>query len=119
MNDNAIYLRIYAAVPDERAAKVVLEAIAENLKLHCRIEQSIIKRYWKIQRYFEIYFLLEPIGAIAIAFQSLLEVLGTGWEVHRFNDGGDWAVWNARENSSFSKSEVRWANLECVKNHRE
>jgi hypothetical protein len=44
-----------------------------------------------------------------------MDALGTGWDKHHFNDGGDWAVWNPGPCSHFLFSEVRWANLECIR----
>ena len=53
-----------------------------------------------------------PKVTVSESFSSLLTTLGSSWSEHRFENGGDWAVWNPSPTARFVIPEVRWAHLE-------
>ena len=111
---NTIYLRFYAEVVEPTAANAVAELIREKLNLcagHVRIDDP--KRYWKIDNYWGVFIRLQPSGSVLETFENILAALAADWKVHRFVDGGSWAVWNADTGSAFSIDQVRWAHVEC------
>jgi len=115
MDDNRMILRLHLQVPNASAAAGVLDAIAPELASCGQIICSSAEKYWEIDGYFAVFLELEPADRVLEAFHQVMDALGTGWDKHHFNDGGDWAVWNPGPCSHFLFSEVRWANLECIR----
>jgi hypothetical protein len=105
---------MHAALADEIIAKSLADIVASSFASCARILRSNVVRYWKIPEHIEIFFELEPVGETVDVFQQVMNTLGTGWHVHRFNNGGDWAVWNFGSQATFVAPEVRWAHLECL-----
>jgi len=117
--DDKILLRLFAEVPDTAAAAVTARSVQRKVAAHGRVCRAYTKQYWKIEGYFEVCFDLDTGERTAAAFEGLLTALGTGWEVHRFPDGVNWAVWNPSATAVFMLPEVRWANLECYAEGRD
>jgi len=116
MCDNRIMLRLFTAVPNEAEAERVASLARAMLADHGRIcRADRVQRYWKIPEYFEIFLVLQPGAASQAAFNSIMDALATGWDVHRFETGGDWAVWNPSASAIFHLPKVRWANVECFR----
>ena len=114
MGENRIVVRVHGELPDEPAAQRFLSAIVARLSPVGQILVSRAVRYWKVPQHFEVFVELEPPGSVSIAFQRILNELGSGWDVRRFEDGGDWAVWNAPPGKTFAFPEARWSNVECI-----
>jgi hypothetical protein len=114
VSEDIILLRAFAASVDENAAITVSRTVEEILRSQGKVLRcDSPKRYWKIAEYWEIFFVLQPDRSIQVAFEELLNELGTGWEVHKL-DSDSWAVWNSGPVCTFASGDVRWANLECV-----
>lgn len=116
LRDNAIFLRVFAEVGDQAAANTISRRIEDVFTRYGAIVRcDTPKQYWKIPEYFEVFVVLRPFKPVPDAFDSILTALGSGWEVHRFAGGGNWAIWNAGiDDATFAITEVRWANLECL-----
>ncbi|MGA2498339.1 MAG: hypothetical protein ABSH20_11395 [Tepidisphaeraceae bacterium] len=115
-DDNTIFLQAFAAVSDQTAANAIRRSVEERLSRHGAITRcDIPKQYWKIPEYFEVFIELRPCKPVPETFDNILIELGCGWEIHRFPGGGNWAVWNAGPEAAFFITEVRWANLECLR----
>ncbi len=113
MEDNRMFLRLHAAVPDE-AARALAGTVIALLGRRGRVAQCTVARRSASSVTVEIFVEVELQGSAATAFADAMAELGTGWETHCFADGGDWAVWNAGDGTSFAIPGVTWANLECL-----
>lgn len=113
MPDNRIAIRIYAEVADQKQALHLADELRPTLLKYGLIQNEWAKPYWKIQSYYELFFDVVPNRDVAEVFEDLMNSFAQGWTVHRFNTGGNWAIWNHSASSRFLLPAIRWANLEC------
>lgn len=113
MIDNRIICRLCVDTSDEHEAERVASLAKAVLAEHGRICKADTRRYWKIPDCFEMLFVLQPAVTTKAVFTNILTALATGWEVHAFRNGSDWAVWNPSCDAAFTLPSVRWAHVEC------
>ncbi len=103
-----LFLRLFTEVDTEASALEVAKRIIALIIKFAKVENQSVQKYWKIPEYYEIFFKLSSLHNLPEDYQSILEILGTGWE-----QASDYeSIWNPGDGKKFFVEEVKWAHLE-------
>jgi len=100
--------RCFVEVDSEASAAQIKEELKDLLKSLGTLRSEVVKPYWKIKEYFEI-FLSYPFSETE-SFKNLMTSLGSGWEELSDKE----AIWKPIEVAKFSNEKVKWAHIEVV-----
>lgn len=99
------FLKIYIECDKENIAREQAREIIDKLSHLGRVSLFEIKRYWKIEKYFEAAFEVKS----TLNLEELSRSITGGWQYFAED-----CIWNLKDDYFLDSKDIRWASLERI-----
>lgn len=113
MNSSKIYIRLFVESDSEPETLTHYQSFIDMIEELISVEKYSIRKYFKIQEYYEIFITLNVRGEISFTFEEIIRRLGASW--NQINERV--RVWDFNEenpNETLKIESIKWAEIEMV-----